>query len=150
MTKLEQLYWDFWEQFRNRVADEHPEWRQPKPTSRTSPKSDIGTGTSYTALTSIFGTEGLRVQITFKHADASVNTARFESLHAKRQQFEQALGANAVWDGMPGNKSARVYLASPFTAITDKARWPQMLDWLTNTNDRFLRAIRAIGSLKTD
>lgn len=150
MTERDQLYWDFWEQFRSRVSNEHPQWRQPKPTSRTSPKSDIGTGTSYTALTSIFGNDALRVQITFKHADPSVNAVRFESLHAKREQFEKALGQAAVWDEMPGKKSARVYVASPFASITDVDHWPQMVDWLISQNDRFLGAIHVVGNLEAE
>ncbi len=150
VTTHEQLYWDFWEQFRNRVADERPEWRQPKPTSRTAPKSDIATGTSYTALTSIFGSDGLRVQITFKHADPSINTARFDSLHSKKDQFEKALGTEAVWDSMAGLKSSRVYVASNFLTVADIARWPQMIDWLLGKNDQFLRAIRAVQTLEAD
>jgi hypothetical protein len=150
VTKHEQLYWDFWGQFRGRVADEHAEWTQPRPTSRTAPKSDVGTGTSYTALTSIFGSDGLRVQITFKHKNSEVNTARFDSLCAKKDQFEKVLGGDAVWDDMAGHKSARVYVASPVGSITDVKQWSEMIDWLVNQNERFMRAIHAVGGLETE
>lgn len=149
MTKHEQLYWDFWEQFRSRVANEHPEWRQPKSTSRTAAWSDVGTGTSYTALTSIFGGDGLRVQITFKHPNSVVNQARFDSLYAKKDDFENALGEEAVWDDMAGYQSARVFVGSPFGKITDVKQWPEMIDWLVNQNDQFMRAIHAVGGLET-
>lgn len=147
MTTHERLYWEFWEQFRNRVADAHPEWTQPKPTSRTAPRSDLGTGTSRTALTSIFGSDGLRVQITFKAADSAVNQARFDSLLAKRDQFEKALGAGPVWDEMAAHKSARVYVASRFDSVANVDQWPQMIDWLAQ-NAQFLRAIDEVGGLE--
>jgi hypothetical protein len=35
-TTREQLYWDFREQFRRRVAEDHPEWKKP---GRPSPQS---------------------------------------------------------------------------------------------------------------
>ena len=38
----------------------------------------------------------MRVQITFKHKNSQVNTARFESLHAKKGQFEKVLGEDAT------------------------------------------------------
>jgi hypothetical protein len=150
VTKHEQLYWDFWEQFRSRVTDEHPEWRQPKSASRTAAWSDVRTGTSYTALTSIFGGGGLRVQITFKHPKPWVNTARFDSLHSKKDDFERVLGEEAVWDDMAGHKSARVYVASPFGSITNVKQWPETIDWLLNQNDQFMRAIHAVGGLEAD
>jgi hypothetical protein len=150
MTKQEQLYWDFWEQFRGRVADEHPEWRQPRPTSRTAPRSDVGTGTARTALTSTFGRDGLRVQITFKDPDSAVNQARFDSLYAKKDQFERVLGEKAVWDDMAGYKSARVYVASPFSGVADVDQRREMIDWLLSRNERFMRALHAVGGLESE
>jgi hypothetical protein len=56
-------------------------------------------------LSDLLGME-LEVQLYFGGTDPSINTARFEALHAKRELFEQALGEDAVWNGMEGRKAA--------------------------------------------
>jgi hypothetical protein len=139
-------YWDFWEQFRARVVDEHPDWKVPKK-SRTSAWSDVGTGTSGTALTSRFTRDGLRLELIFKALDPAVNVARFEALHAKKDQFEQVLGESATWDEMTGKQIARVYVTSPFDGVKDIDQWPAMMDWLMDQHARFKRAIQAVGGL---
>ena len=73
--------------------------------------------------------------------------ARFEALHAKKDQFELALGESAVWDEMPGRLATRVYVPSPFESVADVDQWPAMIDWLIDQHVRFKYAIQAVGGL---
>jgi hypothetical protein len=77
----------------------------------------------------------------------TVNLARSEASHAKRDQFEQALGKNAVWDEMAGRKGTRVYVTSPFGDVEDVDQWPVMIDWLLDQHARLRRAIQAVRGL---
>jgi hypothetical protein len=140
------FYWDFWEQFRGRVVDEHPDWGGRR-TSRSSSWSDLPTGTSGAVLSSVFRRDGLRLEIYFQDRDPAVNLARFEALLAKKELFEQALGEGAVWDEMTGKLAARVYVVSPFESVKDVDQWPAMIDWLIDQHLRFKRAIQAVGGL---
>lgn len=146
LTERSKLYWDFWEQFLNRVGTEQPGWTKGK-TSKRDSRYDLPTGTSGVVYSTAFTQQGLRVQLYFRSPDASINLGRFEALRAMKDQFEQALGEEAVWDEMAGRKAARVYVTSPFDDIADVDQWPAMIDWLLDQHVRFRRAIQAIGDL---
>ena len=77
----------------------------------------------------------------------SDNSARFEALRARQDQFEQTLGEVAVWDGMPGRKAARVCVTSTFSDVADVEQWSAMIDWLVDRHVRFGSAIQAVGGL---
>jgi hypothetical protein len=146
MSEASQLYKGFWEQFRGRVVTEHPEWGA-RGGTRESAWSDVPTGTSGTTLCSAFRGGSLRLELVFKALDPALNLARFEALHAKKDQFEQALGESAKWDEMAGKQIARVYVSSPFDSVADVDQWPAMMDWLMDQHVRFKRAIQAVGGL---
>jgi hypothetical protein len=146
MTEKSKLYWDFWEQFRARVVADHPGWTKRKTSTRDS-WYDLATGMSGAVFSNAFTRGGLAVQMYFNDADPSTNTARFEALHAKQDQFEQALGKDAVWDEMAGRKAARVCVTSAFKDIADIDQWPAMIDWLLDQHARFRQAIQAVGGL---
>jgi hypothetical protein len=146
MTEKSKLYWDFWEQFLSRVIAEHPGWTNRK-TSTPDSWYSLPAGTSVASLESTFTRKGLAVQLFFGGPDPTVNTARFEALRAKHDQFEQALGEDAVWDEMTGRKSARVSVTSEFADIGNIDQWPSMVDWLLDQHARFRRAIQAVGGL---
>lgn len=145
-TEQSRLYWDFWEKFRARVVSEHPDWKGRK-TSKSSPWSDLPTGTSYAVLSSSFTRDGLRMQIYFKDPDPAINLARLEALHSKKDQFEEALDEGAVWDEMTGALATRVYVTSPFGSVANVDEWHAMIDWLIDQHVRFKRAIQAVGGL---
>jgi hypothetical protein len=146
MTEKSKLYWDFWEQFRSRVVAEHPEWTNRKSSTRESWYS-LPTGTSGASLESTFSLQGLAVQLYFGGSDPSLNTARFEALHAKRDQFAQALGAEPEWNAMPNRKATRVLVTSAFNTVADEDKWPAMIDWLLEQHERFRQAIQSVGGL---
>jgi hypothetical protein len=146
-TPQSQFYWDFWLQFRGRVAAEHPAWKARAGTSRTSPNATLPAGTPRTLFCSAFKPGPLRLELAFVDPDPAVNLARFEALQAKKDQFEQALGESAVWDEMEGKNDARVYVVSPFDSVDDRDQWSAAMDWLIEMHLRFKRAIHEIGGL---
>jgi hypothetical protein len=146
-TERSQLYWEFWLQFRSRVATEHPDWKARAGTSRTSPNATLPAGTSRTIFCSAFQPGPLRLELAFVDPDPAVNLARFETLRAKKDQLERALGESVVWDDMAGKNDTRVYVVSPFESVDDRDQWPAMMDWLIEQHVRFKRAIQAVGGL---
>jgi hypothetical protein len=146
-TEQSQPYWDFWLQFRGRVATEHPDWKARAGTSRTSPNATLPAGTPRTIFCSAFKPGPLRLELAFVDRDPAVNLARFEALQAKKDQFERALGASLLWDEMAGKNDTRVYIVSPFDSVDDRDQWPATMDWLIEQHVRFKRAIQVIGGL---
>ncbi len=144
VSERSQLYWDFWEQFRNRVVAEHPDWTSRK-SSTHDPLYNLPTGTGRAVFQAGFIGGSLVFLLWFKDPDPTVNLARFKALHAKKDQFEQALGEEAVWDEMANRKGTRVYVASPFGDVEDVDQWSAMIDWLVDQHARFRRAIHAVG-----
>jgi hypothetical protein len=142
-----QLYWEFWLQFRGRVAAEHPDWKARAGTSRTSPNATLPAGTPRTIFCSAFKPGPLRLELAFVDPDPAVNLARFEALQAKKDQLERALGESVVWDEMAGKNDTRVYVVSPFESVDDRDQWPAMMDWLIQQHVRFKRSIQAVGGL---
>ena len=88
------------------MVTEHPDWTRRKTSTRDS-WYDLPTGISGAVFETAFTRGGLAVQVCFNDADPTVNLARFEALHTKKDQFELALGEDAVWDKMAGRKATR-------------------------------------------
>jgi hypothetical protein len=146
MTARSKLYWDFWEQFLDRVGSEHPGWTKRK-TSKRESRFDLPTGTSGVVYSTAFTQQGLSVQLYFRSPDAGINSGRFEALRAMKDQFEQALGEDAEWDDKPGKKATATYVTSQFDDVADVDLWAAMLDWVLDQHVRFRQAVEAVGGL---
>src|SRR5690348_15742017 len=145
-TERSQLYWEFWEQFLNRIAAEHPHWTKRKTPTRAS-RCDLPTGTSAVAYSTAFTHHGLGVQLYFSSPDTGINSARFEALRARKDEFERALGQVAEWDDNPGKNASAICVTSQFDDVADVDLWPAMLDWVLDQNERFRQAIESVGGL---
>jgi hypothetical protein len=148
LTERSQLYWDFWEQFLNRVGTEHPGWTKRKTPTRAS-RYNLPTGTSAVSYSTAFTHRGLGVQLYFSSPDAGINLGRFEALREIRDEFERALGHVAEWDDKPGKKGAAICVTSQFHDVADVDLWPAMLDWVLDEHRRFRQAVEAIGGLNS-
>lgn len=146
LTERSKLYWDFWEQFLNRVGTEHPGWTKRKTPTRAS-RYNLPTGTSAVSYSTAFTHHGLCVQLYFSSPDARINLARFEALRALKDEFERALGQVAEWDDKPGKKAAAICVESQFDDVADVDRWPAMLEWALDQHGRFRQAVEAVGGL---
>ncbi|OBF65338.1 hypothetical protein A5753_08595 [Mycobacterium sp. 852002-51971_SCH5477799-a] len=145
-TERSKLFWDFWEQFLNRVSAEHPGWTKRKTPTRAS-RYDLPTGTSAVSYSTAFTHRGLGVQLYFSSPDPRINSARFEGLRAIKDEFERALGQVAEWDEKPGRKAAAICVTSQFDDVADVDLWPAMLDWALDQHERFRQAVEAVGGL---
>jgi Domain of unknown function (DUF4268) len=145
-TGRSKLYWDFWEQFLNRIGTEHPGWTKRKTPTRAS-RYNLPTGTSAVSYSTAFTYRGLGVQLYFSSPDPSINLGRFETLRAIKDEFERALGQVAEWDDKPGKKAAAICVTSQFGGVADVDLWPAMLDWVLDQHCRFRQAVEAVGGL---
>ncbi|MFV8170897.1 DUF4268 domain-containing protein [Mycolicibacterium peregrinum] len=146
-TGLSRLYSEFWRQFLDRIATEHPSWTRAKASS-TSSWYDLSTGISGIVYATAFRRNtGLTVLLDFQGPDKAVNERRFAALQGVASEFEAALGIPAVWDERIDAKSAAVYLSSEFSSVTDEDQWPAMLDWLLDRHGRFRTAFEAARGL---
>jgi hypothetical protein len=146
LTERSKLYWDFWEQFLNRVGTEHPGWTKRKTPTRAS-RYNLPTGTSAVSYSTAFTHQGLGVQLYFSSPDSRINSGRFEALRAIKDEFERALGQVAEWDDKPGKKAAAICVTSQFDDVADVDLWPTMLDWVMDQHGRFRQAVEAVGGL---
>lgn len=146
LTERSKHYWDFWEQFLNRVGAEHPGWTKRKTPTRAS-RYNLPTGTSGVAYSAAFTQHGLTVQLYFSSPDASINLGRFEAFRAIKDEFERTLGQAAEWDDKPGKKAAAICVTSQFDNVADVDLWPAMLDWVLDQHVRFRQAVEAVGGV---
>ncbi|OBA84385.1 hypothetical protein A9W99_00450 [Mycobacterium sp. 1164966.3] len=146
LTERSKLYWDFWEQFLDRVGTEHSGWTKRRTSTRAS-RFNLPTGTSAVAYSTAFTQHGLSVQLYFSSPDASLNSVRFDALRATKDEFERALGRAAEWDDKPGKKTAAICVTSQFGNVADVDLWPAMLDWALDQHVRFRQAVEAVDGL---
>jgi len=147
LSERAKLYWDFWEQFLNRVGTEHPGWTTRKTSTRAS-RYNLPTGTSAVAYSTAFTQQGLSVQLYFSSPDACINLGRFEAFRVIKDEFERALGQHAEWDDKPGRKAAAICVTSQFDNVADVDLWPAMLDWVLVHHVRFRQAVQAVGGVR--
>jgi len=62
--------------------------------------------------------------------------SRFSALERQREEIERALGCDLVWDGDEGNSELTIRTNRP-ADYTDEALWPEQMDWLRTTLERF-------------
>jgi Domain of unknown function (DUF4268) len=146
LTERSKHYWDFWEQFLNRVDAQHPGWAKRKTPTRAS-RCNLPTGTSGVAYSTAFTQHGLSVQLYFSSPDARINLGRFEAFRAIKDEFERTLGQAAEWDDKPGKKAAAICVTSQFDNVADVDLWPVMLDWVLDQHVRLRQAVEAVGGV---
>ncbi|GHG51865.1 hypothetical protein GCM10011331_15970 [Flavimobilis marinus] len=135
----------FWEVTLNRIRERHPHWTAARTTGQDF--CDVSTGVSGVRFSMSWIRAGLVQQIWFGDQDPTVNEHRFAAVMARRAEFEAVLGEAPAWDNMDGMKATKIVLTSPFMSINDRDQWPAMAEWLIETQERFRRALDAIGGI---
>jgi len=140
-------YWDFWDRFRNRLLAEHPGWTSSTQSTKSSWFSKSA-GVSGVTFASTFTRQGLAVQLVFEDPNPDINTARFNALHAVKDQFETSFGGPLLWEDLEGRKSTRVTaMLEGYRDVTDQSSWPEWLDWLIETEGHLRAALAAAGGV---
>jgi hypothetical protein len=137
------MYVDFWVPLLERIRSEQPTWTRAR--RSTQSWANTSTGARGVVLSMAFTRAGLITQFYFDDPDASKNLRRFEAALAKREAFEAALGRSLQWDSMEGRKAARIVDGPVDYQIADTARWPDMVDWLIQSQTQMRQALDAVG-----
>jgi hypothetical protein len=145
MSDRDQLYWEFWTLFSERVRAKHPTW-----TRGTSTKGSwfgMSTGTPGANWIFTFATEGIGVLIEFVNRDPEVNTLRLEALLARRSEMEAAFGGPISYEPKEGYKVTKVAAYGDRMDVADRDRWNEALEWFIGTGERMRTALDAVGGV---
>lgn len=137
------LYREFWKEALRRIRDKHPEWTRARTTDNAWCNTRIGY--AGVAIVMVFRQEGLLMEIYFDDRHEEINKQRFDALLDRRQEFEEALGLMPEWDRMEGLKAARVIIPSDFMDVSGTEQWPEMINWLIETQLRVRNALQLLG-----
>lgn len=144
-TEREATFREFWDVVLKKIRTQHPAW-----TRRTTSKQsfcDTIFGIPGIVGSMAWTREGLVSQIYFLATDPALATARFNALYERREAFEAALGATPAWEPMEGKKATRIAMLSPYLDVLDRGRWPEMVDWLIDSQSRLRKAFAAVGGV---
>ncbi|WP_346006808.1 DUF4268 domain-containing protein [Janibacter terrae] len=132
------LYREFWELTLERMRAEHPTWT--RGTTSNASWIDASVGTSGVVVSSAWTTSGLEAQLYLNSPDADLNSERYQTLFARRDEFEAQLDLIPRWDPMEGRKASRVALTSSFSAVEDRDSWEDAVDWLISAQAQLRKA----------
>lgn len=143
-TEKALFYSRFWEQFLTEARARGLEW-VPRGTTTTAAYCDTVTAVPGVILSMWFQKKGLSFQLYFGSSDPELNSRRYEALEIARERFEEAFGADVVWDPMTRRKATRVIVSSPFPDMPDESQWPAVNEWLITQQTRVRNALDAVG-----
>lgn len=136
-------YQEFWEVVTAKVSPEHPSWVRKSPSTGSYYDTHFGVPGVVGPLG--WTRDGLVSQIYMLANDPALAQTRFQTLFDSRKHFEEILGETPVWDPMENRKATRVSLVSAYTDIEDRAAWPDMIDWLIDSQVRLRTAWNAVA-----
>jgi hypothetical protein len=145
MTERNQLYWDFWSKFSERLRATHPTWT--RGTSTKSSWFSMSAGVSNVNWVFTFNTKGLGVQLEFASPDPAINTARLEALLTRRAAMESAFGEALTWEPMEARKASRVSTYGDLADVAEVDHWDAWIGWLISTGERMRDALEACGGV---
>jgi hypothetical protein len=144
-TPTQELYRQFWSAF-------EPLAKQRGWTSGAAPAQNwwsLPTGISGASWTVSFAQFGCRSELYFGHPDPAVNLARWQQLDQRKDQVQAAFGGDLNFDELPSNKGCRIETRLLGPKIGDRQRWPEILQWMLDTQTRLRNAISQTGGLPT-
>ncbi len=144
-TPTQELYRQFWSAF-------EPLAKQRGWTSGSAPAQNwwnLPTGISAASWTVSFTQFGCRSELYFGHPDPAVNLARWQQLDQRKDQIQAAFGADLTFDELPSNKGCRIETRLLGPKIGDRQQWPEILQWMLDTQTRLRNAISQTGGLPT-
>jgi len=104
-TPKEKLYWEFWEEYRQRVLAEYPSWTHSTQSTKSS-WFQMSAGISNVNWISAFTGMGVMVHIDFV-GDAEENRRRLAALEPVKAQMEAIVGAPLVYDVLETGRRPR-------------------------------------------
>ena len=83
-----------------------------------------------------------RIELILSSADSKVNSRRFQSLKARKDDIEASYGEPLKWDFSDNRKQQYIRSSSTVGGLKDKENWPQIQEDLVNRMVRFERAMK--------
>jgi hypothetical protein len=71
------------------------------------------------------------------------NKINFETLLADKEEIEKEFGTELVWMPLSGKKSSRVAAYKTGIDPLNEDNWPELLDWMQITFDRFQQIFKS-------
>lgn len=135
-------YASFWTGLLPLLHEAEPRWRgtkTPRPEGMLSFKSAIPS-VKYLPR---FGRSGLNIQAYIDSGDTQSTSEIYDWLHDRRDDIEQAFGADLAWHPSTDNRRA-AYIEAPGphdAQVDDTDTWPELWAWITPTMARLADAI---------
>jgi hypothetical protein len=138
-----ELYRQFWTQFKevtsrrgwtNAVAPTDNWWSLPAGL----------TGASWVLS---FARFGCRSELFFDHPDPALNLARWRFLADRRDDITVHFDEEVIFDALPNAKGCRIEVRLIGPTIRDTEKWPEILEWMEDSQVRLRSAVEAIGGI---
>ena len=137
-TRQKQLaYWTLW---RERLDAAPGNYRSRKPAPQHWLDFSIGRSDYWVSAT--LNAAERRAGIELNMRNKPDNKQNFEVLLADKEAIEAAFGQPLLWMPLNGKKSSRVAMYRTNVDPLDEANWPDLLDWMQETFDRFQKTFK--------
>lgn len=138
-TKQKQLA--YWTQWRDRLDAAPGAYRIRKPAAQHWLDFSIGRANYWVSAT--LNAPERRAGIELNMRNSPDNKLNFETLSSERSAIEDEFGEPLIWLPLAGKKSSRVAAYKTDIDPLDESNWPELLDWMQITFDRFQQIFRA-------
>jgi len=142
-TSTQELYRQFWSEL-------EPLAKQRRWTNASAPAQNwwsFPTGVGGATWNMSYTQFGCRSELYFGHPDPAVNLARWQQLHDHRDEIVTAFDGDLVFDELPNNKGCRIEARLTGPKIADRQRWPEVIQWMLDTQTRLRHAVSQAGGV---
>jgi hypothetical protein len=140
LTDTRQKQLAYWTQWRERLDASPGNYRSRKP----APQHwlDFSIGRSDYWISATLHAAERRAGIELNMRNNPDNKLNFETLLSEKESIESEFGKPLVWLPLAGKKSSRVAAYKTNVDPLNEANWPELLDWMQDTFDRFQRIFK--------
>lgn len=135
LTDTRQKQLAYWTQWRDRLDTAPGAYRIRKPAPQHWLDFSIGRANYWVSAT--LNAAERRAGIELNMRNSPDNKLNFETLCADKNAIEAEFGEPLVWLPLPGKKSSRVATYKTDIDPLDESNWPELLDWMQSSFDRF-------------
>jgi hypothetical protein len=142
-TPTQELYRQFWAGF-------EPLAKQRGWTNASAPGQNwwtMPTGSTGATWGVSYAMFGCRSELFFGHPDPAVNLARWQVLSDRKAEIMAAFGGELIFDDLPNNKGCRIEARLIGPKIGDQQNWPEVIDWMIDSQERLRHAVAAVGGV---
>jgi hypothetical protein len=136
-------YLRYWTEFKPVVERHGWTTAQPQPQNWWNMPGGV-TGTTWALSFSRFG---CRSELYFEHPNPAVNLARWQLLADRRDEINARFGDGLIFDELPQNKGCRIETRLYDVTVEQESRWPDIRDWMEDTQARLRAAVAAAGGV---